>query len=299
MVKRILPFVIAGLMVTSAHAQHSPTLRKIQETGVITIGFRDKSIPFSFLDRQQRPIGYSIDLCQRVVDAIRVKMNLPGLEVLMRPVTSANRISFVVNDIIDLECGSTTNTAERKKDVAFSVTTFVASGSLVSKRARDIHSLQELRGHTVVSTAGTTYVKGLAESNRKLGLGMSIIAGKGHADSFQLVETDRAAAFAMDDVLLHGLVANTRNPADYVIYNSELSVEPYGIVLRKDDPEFKRIVDEALAALFRSGDINTIYRKWFLSPIPPNRAELHLPMSNALRKAISFPTDSSDPARYR
>ena len=291
--------VLAGLIASTAHARESPTLRKIQETGVITVGFRDKSIPFSFLDKQQRPIGYSIDLCQRVVDAIRVKMKLPGLEVLMRPVTSANRISFVVNDIIDLECGSTTNTAERKKDVAFSVTTFVASGSLVSKRSRDIHSLQELRGHTVVSTAGTTYVKGLAESNRKLDLGMSIIAGKGHADSFQLVETDRAAAFAMDDVLLHGLVANTRNPAEYVIYNSELSVEPYGIVLRKDDPEFKRIVDEALSALFRSGDINNIYRKWFLSPIPPNKAELHLPMSNALRKAISFPTDSSDPAQYR
>lgn len=297
--KRLLTFVLAVLLYATAHAQQSPTLRKIQETGVITIGFRDKSIPFSFLDRQQRPIGYSIDLCQRVVDAIRVRIKRPGLEVLMRPVTSANRISFVVNDIIDLECGSTTNTAERKKDVAFSVTTFVASGSLVSKRVRDIHSLQELRGHTVVSTAGTTYVKALAESNRKLDLGMSIIAGKGHADSFQLVETDRAAAFAMDDVLLHGLVANTRNPADYVIYNSELSVEPYGIVLRKDDPEFKRIVDEALIALFRSGDINAIYRKWFLSPIPPNKAELDLPMSNALRKAISFPTDSSDPAQYR
>ena len=297
--KRLLTFVLAVLLSATAHAQQSPTLRKIQETGVITIGFRDKSIPFSFLDRQQRPIGYSIDLCQRVVDAIRIRIKRPGLEVLMRPVTSANRISFVVNDIIDLECGSTTNTAERKKDVAFSVTTFVASGSLVSKRVRDIHSLQELRGHTVVSTAGTTYVKALAESNRKLDLGMSIIAGKGHADSFQLVETDRAAAFAMDDVLLHGLVANTRNPADYVIYNSELSVEPYGIVLRKDDPEFKRIVDEALIALFRSGDINAIYRKWFQSPIPPNKAELDLPMSNALRKAISFPTDSSDPAQYR
>lgn len=294
----LLLFGMTALAGTAA-AQESPTLRKIKETGVITLGFRDKSIPFSYLDKQQRPIGYSMDLCNLVVESLKLRLKLPALEVMLRPVTAANRVSFLVNDIIDLECGSTSNTIERQKDVAYSVTTFVASASLVSKKANNIQSLQQLRERTVVSTAGTTTIKALVDMNRVQGLDMRILAGKDHADSFLLVETDRAAAFAMDNGLLHGQVASAPNPADYVIVNTELAVEPYGIVLRKNDPEFKKIVDEAIIEVFRSGEIQQIYRKWFLAPIAPNRITLQLPMSNALKRVIAVPTDSGVPADYR
>lgn len=299
-IKHLLCVLGAMLSLTMhAVAQESATLRKIKESGIISIGFRDASIPFSYLDKQQRPIGYSIDLCYRIVDAIKTKMKLPGLEVMLRPVTPGNRISFVVNDIIDLECGSTTNNIERQRDVAFSVTTFVASGSLVSKKSSAIESLQDLKGMTVASTAGTTYMKALADANRMRRLEMRIISGRDHAESFHLVETDRAAAFVMDDVLLHGLVALARDPAAYAIHNVDLSAEPYGLVIRKNDPEFKKVVDEAIVDLFRSGDIQQIYRKWFLAPIPASKINLQLPMSPALRKAIAVPTDSGDPAEYR
>jgi glutamate/aspartate transport system substrate-binding protein len=297
--RQLFVFAWALLLAFGAVAQESPTLRKISETGVISLGFRDNSLPFSYLDKQQRPIGYSIELCLLVVDAIKARLKLPGLEVMFRPVTSANRISFVVNDIVDLECGSTTNTLERQKEVAFSVTTFVASSSVVSKKSDPILSLKDLQRRTVVSTAGTTCIKTLAQANQAQRLDMRIISGMDHEESFRLLEFDRAAAFAMDDVLVHGLVARSRNPADYVIYNTELSLEPYGIVVRKNDPEFKKVVDAALIDLFKYGQIHQIYRKWFLTQIPPNKIKLQLPMSKGLKKAIAFPTDSADPADYR
>lgn len=284
---------LAGVLALAAPcaAQESPTLRKIAETGVISIGFRDNSIPFSFLDKQQRPTGYSMELCTRVVDAIRTRLKAPGLEVVLRPVNAATRTAFVVNDIIDLECGSTTNTLERQKEVAFSVTTFVASVSLVSKKAAQINALQDLKGLTVASTAGTTTIKGLEDSNRAHGYGMRIITRKDHADAFALVETDRAAAFVMDDVLLYGLVAAAKDPAVFAIASSDLPVQPYGIVMRKNDPAFKKVVDDAIVELFKTGEIFQIYRKWF--------EPMHLPMSPVLRRAIAAPTDSGDPANYR
>ncbi|MDL2356130.1 MAG: amino acid ABC transporter substrate-binding protein, partial [Pseudomonadota bacterium] len=266
-------------------------LRKIAETGVISIGFRDNSIPFSFLDKQQRPTGYSMELCTRVVDAIRTRLKAPGLEVVLRPVNAANRTAMVVNDIVDLECGSTTNTLERQKEVAFSVTTFVASVSLVSKKAAQINGLQDLKGMTVASTAGTTTIKALEESNRALGYGMRLITRKDHADAFALVESDRAAAFVMDDVLLYGLVAAAKDPSVFAIAGADLPVQPYGIVLRKNDPAFKKVVDDAIVDLFKTGEIFQIYRKWF--------DPMHLPMSPVLRRAIAAPTDSGDPAHYR
>jgi glutamate/aspartate transport system substrate-binding protein len=288
-----LLFALAGVLALAVPcaAQQSPTLRKISETGVISIGFRDNSIPFSFLDKQQRPTGYSIELCYRVVDAVRAKLNAPGLEVVLRPVTAANRTAFVVNDIIDLECGSTTNTLERQKEVAFSVTTFVAYVSLVSKKAAQINALQDLRGLTVTTTAGTTTIQALEQTNRAHGYGMRMITRKDHADAFALVETDRAAAFVMDEVLLYGLVAAAKNPASFAIARSDLPVQPYGIVLRKGDPAFKKVVDDAIVDLYRSGEIFQIYRKWF--------QPMRLPMSPALKRAIAAPTDSGDPAGYR
>ncbi len=272
-------------------AQESPTLRKIAETGVISLGFRDNSIPFSFLDKQQRPVGYSMDLCYRVVDAIRARLKAPGLEVVLRPVTAANRTAFVVNDIIDLECGSTTNTLERQKELAFSVTTFIASVSLVSKKTSHINGLQDLKGLTVALTAGTTTIQALEELNRAHGYGLRMITRKDHADAFALVEAGRAAAFVMDDVLLYGLVAAAKDPGAFAIASSNLPVQPYGIALRKNDPGFKKVVDDALVDLFKSGEIMQIYRKWF--------QPMQLPMSPALKRVIAAPTDSGDPATYR
>jgi glutamate/aspartate transport system substrate-binding protein len=286
--------VLAG----GARAQDSATLRKIKETGVITIGFRDKSIPFSFLDKQQRPIGYSIELCERVAAAVKSRLKLPVLEIMYRPVTAANRMAFVANDIVDIECGSTSNTVERQKEVAFSITTFVSASSLMSRKANNYQSLAELKGRTVVSTAGTTTVRALQETSRAQDLDLRIIPAKDHADAFGMVESDRAAAFAMDEVLLMGLVATAARPGDFVVHKSDLPQEPYGMVLRKRDPEFKRVVDEALVELFRSGEIYQIYRKWFQTPLP-NRIDLQMPMSAALRRVISAPTDSGDPADYR
>lgn len=284
---------LAGLLALAAPsaAQESPTLRKIAETGVISIGFRDNSIPFSFLDKQQRPTGYSMELCTRVADAIRIRLKAPDIEVVLRPVNAATRTAYVVNDIIDLECGSTTNTLERQKEVAFSVTTYVASVSLVSKKTSRINALQDLKGLTVASTAGTTTIQALEESNRAHGYGMRLITRKDHADAFALVETDRAAAFVMDDVLLFGLVAAAKDPALFAIASSDLPVQPYGIVMRKNDPAFKKVVDDAIVELFKTGEIFHIYRKWF--------DPMHLPMSPVLRRAIAAPTDSGDPANYR
>jgi glutamate/aspartate transport system substrate-binding protein len=288
-----LLIALAGALALAAPcaAEESPTLRKIAETGVISLGFRDNSIPFSFLDKQQHPVGYSMDLCYRVVDAIRARLKAPGLEVMLRPVNAANRTALVVNDIIDLECGSTTNTLERQKDLAFSVTTFIASVSIVSKKRAGIHSLADLKGKTVALTAGTTTIPALKEIDRAQGYGMRMITRKDHADAFALVETDRAAAFIMDDVLLYGLVAAARDPATFSIASSDLPLQPYAIALRKNDPEFKKVVDEALVELFRSGEIAQIYRKWF--------QPMQLPMSPALKRVLAAPTDSGDPAAYR
>jgi len=290
---RHLLFAFAALLSLATHgsAQESPTLRKIAETGVISIGFRDKSIPFSYLDKHQRPTGYSIELCYRIVDAIRTRLKEPGLEVMLRPVTSANRSAFMVNGIVDLECGSTTNTLERQRELAFSVTTFVAATSLVAKKTAGIDSLHALKGSTVVSTAGTTAIKALGETAHAQRLDLHIIPGRDHAEAFSMVEADRAVAFVMDDVLLHGLVAAAKDPGIYAIVATDLPVQPYGIVVRKNDPEFKKLVDEAIVALFRSGEVHQIYRKWF--------APLQLPMSPALKKAIAAPTDSGDPVAYR
>jgi glutamate/aspartate transport system substrate-binding protein len=281
-----------ALLVHDAAAQNSMTLKKVVETGVITLGFRVGSIPFSYLDEKQRPIGYSMDLCDVIVGAVKTRLNLKNLEVKYIPVTAANRMPLVGNDIVDLECGSTTNTVERQKKVSFTVTTFVAAGRLVSKKSSNIRTIEDLRGKAVVSSAGTTSVAVLAELNRSRDLGMRVLVAKDHNESFQMVDANRAAAFLMDDVILHGLVASTMHPQDYVISEEALSNEPYGIIVRKDDPEFKNIADNALINLFKSGEINRIYQKWFQSPIPPWQINLQMPMNDALKKAIANPGDA-------
>ena len=282
-----------------AGATESLTLKRIAETGVISIGVRDASVPFSYLDERQRPVGYTMDICMHIVEAVKRRLKLPDLTVKLTPVTSATRIPMLLNLAVDMECGSTTNTAERQETVAFLTTTFIASSRLLSKQSARIDNVEDLRGQAVTSTAGTTSMRHLVALNAARGLQMRILAGRDHAESFRLVDTDRAVAFAMDDVLLYSLAAMTKRPGAYHISTEALSVEPYGIVVRKNDPEFKRLGDEVIVGLFNSGEIGRIYQRWFQSPIPPRQINLKLPMSAPLMKAIVQPTDSGDPAHYR
>lgn len=297
-----LSWLMALLMaVAGARAQEapSPTLAKLRASGVITLGYRPASVPFSFLDARLRPTGYSMELCQRVVARLRRHAGLEQLETRLLAVSSGTRLPLVANGSVDIECGITTNTLERQKSVAFSITTFVAQSRLLSKRRHAVDSLEALRGQAIASTIGTTSIALLQEINSGRGLGMRIIAGLDDVDSFRLLNSDQARAFAMDDVLLYGLLASEPRAADFQVSELALSVEPYALML-PPDPAFKRLVDEALRELFASGEIRAIYRRWFESPLADKGGvNLKMPMSAALQKAIARPTDSPDPAAYR
>ena len=272
------------------------TLDKIKKTGTITVGHRDASIPFSYYNDQQQPIGYAMDICAVIVDA--VKKQVPNVKVNYQLVTSANRIPLMANGTIDLECGSTTNNNERQQQVSFTNTYFIPANRWVSKKSANLHTLNDLKGKTVVSTAGTSNIKLLTQINTEKNLGMNIISANGHPEAFQMVETGRAVAFVMDDILLAGLVANSRNPGEFELSKEFLSLEPYGIMLRKDDPAFQKLCDDATAALYKSGKINAIYDKWFMKPIPPKGVNLNVPMSAQLKKVLANPTHTGDPKAY-
>jgi glutamate/aspartate transport system substrate-binding protein len=298
-VLRLRVLVLLCLAASAAAAQDSPTLRRIRDAGIISIGYRDASVPFSYLDDRQRPVGYSISICEHIVEAVAKQLGLSRLERRYVPVASATRIALVANGSVDLECGVTTNNLERQKQVAFTVTTFVATSRLLSKKSAPVVRVEDVRGKAVVSTVGTTSIRHLQELNAQRGLALTILASKDDAEAFALVEKDRVAAYAMDDVLLYGSIANARRPEDYTVSEEALSVEPYGIMLRRGDPEFKRLADAAIVALFRSGEIHRLYRQWFQSPIPPKDIVLGVPMHPVLRRVIAHPTDSGDPADYR
>ena len=286
-----------GLCGTAAAQQG--TLDKIRSSGTITLGNRDASIPFSYLDDKQQPIGYAMDLCLKIVDAVKAELKRPNLKVAYQPVTSATRIPLMANGTIDLECGSTTNNAERQKQVSYTITHFVTANRFIAKKADNLMKLDDLKGKTVVSTAGTSNIKQLTELNASRNLGMNILSAKDHAEGFLMVDTGRAAAFVMDDILLAGLAANHANPGLFAISAEPLSVEPYGIMLRKDDPAFKKVVDEAMVKIYKSGEINAIYEKWFQHPIPPRGINLNIPMGASFKKVVANPTDSPDPDVYR
>ncbi len=294
---KILGALVVAGVATGAMAQG--TLDKVKAAGTISVGHRDASIPFSYLDDKQQPIGYSMDLCARIVDAVKAELKMPGLKVALQPVTSATRIPLLANGTIDLECGSTTNNADRQKQIAYTLTSFVTANRFISKKGDNLKVLADLKGKTVVSTSGTTNIKQITELNAAQNLGINILAAKDHAEAFLMVDTGRAAAFVMDDILLAGLAANHSNPGQWQVSSDALSVEPYGIMLRKDDPAFKKVVDGAMAALMKSGEVNKIYAKWFQGTIPPKGINLNIPMSDALKKVIANPTDSPDPASYK
>lgn len=267
------------------------TLQKIKDTGTITIGHRESSIPFSYLDGNQKPVGYSMDLCNKIVDAVKKELKMPALVTKLTPVTSQTRIPLMTNGTIDLECGSTTNSLERQKQVAFGVTTFVSPVRMVVKADSGIKTLDDLNGKAVATTTGTTSDRYIKQNEKGHNIDVKNVYGKDHAESFLMVETGRASAFVMDEVLLAGFVANAKNPKDFAIVGPALSTEPYGIMLRKDDPQFKALVDKTLSGLMKSGEINKIYAKWFTSAIPPKNVNLNLPMNAQLQEAIKNPND--------
>ena len=288
----LLAVVGAGLVATGANAQElTGTLKKIKDTGTITVGHRESSIPFSYLDDKQQPVGYAMDLCAKIVDAVKAELKLPALKVAYNPVTSQNRITLMQNGTIDMECGSTTNSVDRQKQVSFGVSTFVTGIKMLVKADSGIKDISQLNGKAVVTTTGTTSDALIKQSEKGKSIDVKNIYGKDHADSFLMVDSGRAAAFVMDDVLLAGLVANAKNPKDFAIVGEALRVEPYGIMIRKDDPQFKALVDKTLSGLMKSGEINQIYDKWFMKPIPPKNINMNLPMSKELKDAIASPND--------
>jgi len=264
-------------------AERIDTLRRIRDTGILTLGVRESSVPFSFLDAQKQPQGYSVDLCMRIADTIKAELKLPKLEVRFVPVSSSNRIPMLVDGKIDLECGSTTNTRDRQKQVAFAYTSFVAGIKMLAKRTANINTIEDLRGKDIVVTKGTTSEKIVQSLNTERLLNMKIITAADHAESFKAVEDGKAVAFPMDDVLLYGLISKSRKPDDFAVVGKYLSVEPYAIMLRRDEPAFEKLVNRALIDLFQTGEIKRLYAKWF------NTKDLVVPLNQYLREAFSTP----------
>lgn len=288
---RVRAYCMALALLFSCSAQAIGTLEKIAQTGTVTLGYRDSSPPFSYLNENRNPIGYSLDLCLKVVDALKRELKRPDLAVKFALVSSASRITALTSGEIDLECGSTTSSAERSKQVAFTIPTFLAATRLMVRGDSEIRSLANLARKTVVTTKGTSSEKLFDSLNQGRTLRATLLLGKDHFESFALLEAGKADAFIMDDVLLYSLRATAKDPAKYVITNDALTIEPLSLMLRKDDPAFKKAVDGEIVRIIVQGEINAIYRKWFESPIPPKQINLKLPMSYILRDSFKAPAD--------
>ena len=274
-------------------AQESPTLKKIKDTGSITLGHRESSIPFSYYDDKQQVIGYSHEMMLKAVDAIKAELKLAKLDVKLMPVTSANRITLLQNGTVDLECGSTTNNLERQKQVGFSTSIFVIGTRLMAKKDAGVKDFPDLAGKNVVTTAGTTSERLIRKMNEEKQMKMNIISAKDHGESFLTLESGRAVAFMMDDALLYGEMAKAKRPGDWVVVGTAQSKEAYGCMLRKDDAGFKKVVDEAIAKLQTSGEADKIYAKWFMNPIPPKGLNLNMPMSDDMKALHKAPNDKA------
>ncbi|PTS84825.1 amino acid ABC transporter substrate-binding protein [Pseudomonas sp. HMWF032] len=295
-VPRVLSAAIAAALISSPAfaSELTGTLKKIKDSGTITLGHRDASIPFSYFgDNPQQPVGYSHDLQLKVVEAIKQELGMPDLKVRYNLVTSQTRIPLVQNGTVDLECGSTTNNIERQRQVDFSVGIFEVGTRLLTKKTSGVSDFPDLKGKNVVTTAGTTSERLLKIMNAEKQMGMNIISAKDHGESFLMLESGRALAFMMDDALLYGEMAKAKQPADWVVVGEPQSFEIYGCMMRKGDEGFKQVVDKAISATFASGEVNAIYDKWFMQPIPPKSLNLNFPMSDELKKLIANPTDKS------
>jgi glutamate/aspartate transport system substrate-binding protein len=281
--------VMLASVTACAFAQDAGTLEKARASGSIVMGVRESSAPLSYQLGSDKFVGYHVELCERVLAAV-----LPKVTIKYMSVTSQNRIPLLQNGTVDIECGSTTNNAARKQQVAFAITTYVTEARFAVKTASGITSVEQLFGKTVATTTGTTLIQRLRKLERENGVTFNLVYGKDHADSFLLVESGRADAFAMDDNTLAGNIANAKNPQDYRIVGKPLGIEPLSIMLRKDDPRFKAAVDDVIKKMMNSGDLEQLYAKWFLRPIPPRGAVINIPIGDALRTAFKSPND--DPA---
>lgn len=274
----------------AALAQTPATLDKIKASGSMTVAYRESSIPFSYLGGEGQPVGFGWEICGKIVEQVRRATGRADLKVATQAVTSQNRIPLLQNGTIDIECGSTTNNSERAKQVAFATNYFYTGTRLLVRTGSPIKSTADLKGRKVVSTTGTTNYQVLRKLNAEQNLGFELVAAKDHAESALLVQQQRADAFGMDDILLYGLRASAQNPAELAVVGEALQVEPYAIMLRRDDPAFKKLVDDTLAGLMKSGEFEALYKKWFQSPIPPKGINLNAPMSQELQdnlKALS------------
>ena len=288
-----LATVLGASAVLPAQAQESLTLKKIKDTGAITLGHRESSIPFSYYDDKQQVIGYSHELMLKVVDDIKANLKLGKLDIKLMPVTSANRITLIQNGTVDIECGSTTNNLERQKQVGFSTTIFVIGTKLMAKKDAGIKDFADLAGKNVVTTAGTTSERLIRKMNEDKQMKMNVISAKDHGEAFLTLETGRAVAFMMDDALLYGEIAKAKKPGDWLVTGTAQSKEAYGCMLKKDDPEFKKLVDASLTKAMTSGDAEKIYAKWFMNPIPPKGLNLNMVLSDEMKAAYKAPNDKA------
>lgn len=285
----LLAFTMPG-----AYAQDlGPKLKKIKDTGSFTIGYREASVPLSYLGDDQKPIGFSMDLCMLVVERLKTDLSLPNLKVNYQAVNSSNRLPLVANGTVDIECGSTANTIPRQNEVSFSVTTFQPQFKWVALKSSGLKTSDDLKGKTVAVTQGTNTSQFVARLNTEKNLGMNILQGKDHAESFLLVQTGRAVAFMEDDILLAGLRANAKDPTAIVLLEDAFPSDPYALMFGKGDVSYKQLVDETLTAAMQSGKLTELYTKWFESPIPPKNINLEFPMSAKLKQLIASPNDKA------
>lgn len=282
----------AGLGLACMAGAHADTIAKVAQSGQVTMAYRESSVPFSYLD-QGKPVGISVDITNAVVEALKKATGKSDLKVNWQAVTSQNRIPLLTNGTIDMECGSTTNNTTRAKDVDFAINHFYTGTRLLVKKTSGIQNYTDLKGKTVAVTAGTTNLQVLRKGNADNQWGFEMVNPKDHSDAFLLVQTDRAAAFGMDDILLYGLISNSKNPGDYTVVGDALQVEPYACMLRKEDPKFKALVDGVIGNMMKSGEFTKLYDKWFMQPIPPVNAALGLPMSDQLKANLQALSDKA------
>jgi glutamate/aspartate transport system substrate-binding protein len=283
--------IVLALAAATGLVQAEDTLKKIKDSGSVTMGVRESSGALSYTLGDGKYVGYHVEICQKVLADVQKQLGLAKLDVKYQPVTSQNRVPLVQNGTVDIECGSTTNNATRQKDVAFAVTTFVEEVRIAVKANSGINSVAQLVGKTVATTTGTTSVMTLRKHERANNVNFNEVFGKDHADSFLLVDSGRADAFVMDGSLLAGLISRAKNPADFKIVGEVLSVEPIAIMMRKDDPSFKKAVDDSIKAMIKSGDVAKLYDKWLIQAIPPANTKVGLPMSESLKAALANPND--------
>ena len=289
----------ASVLATSSHAADlTGTLKKVKDSGSISLGVRETSVPFNYQDDKQNYLGYSLDLCMKVVDLVRKELALPNLKITMTPTTAATRIPLLANGTTDMQCDGASTTVERQKQVAFSPTIFITGSRLMAKKTSSVNKLDDMKGKPIVSMSGTTNIKQISELNVERKLGMNVLNVTEHSEGLLMVESGRAVAYVNDDIHLAALIASSKNPGDYAISSESMSVDPYGLMFRRNDPDFKKVVDKAISDVFKSGEIEKIYVKWFQSPIPPKGINLNWPISDYLRAAFANPTDSADPEHY-